>query len=255
MSSHKCSDSAELSIWRTHDFRLTCKQLVRKPLPLLPIALKLKLAAMAMAGWSAAASPMPLPADAVATMLATDTAGPVQVSFYDENDHQAGTLAIWRDGAVDAQTAAQVKRLFRCRHTWREKAIAPKTLAMLADVAEQYPGRAIEYVSGYRVGSGESPTSPHRDGRAIDFRIRGVALAKIRDYLWTTYSDVGVGWYPSEQFIHIDTRPKIHDTAWTFAGGANHYHPFWAELARDPQLQAKMEKWRQEYLARHRAGA
>jgi uncharacterized protein YcbK (DUF882 family) len=211
---------------------------------LLPILLKIRLATMAMAGWSAAASPMPLPVDPSLVMFASDTAGPVEVSFYDENDHQAGTLAIWRDGTTDEATQKQVKHLFRCRHTWREKMIAPKTLAMLADVAEHYQGKVIEYVSGYRTGGAESPTSPHRDGRALDFRIRGVRLPEIRDYLWTTYSDVGVGWYPSEQFIHIDTRPGLHDTAWTFLKGTNHYHPFWAELARDPQLQARIDKWR-----------
>lgn len=199
---------------------------------------------MTMAGWSAAASPMPLPADAVATLFAADTAGPVEVSLYDENEHQAGTIAIWRDGALDEDTKTIVKKLFHCRRTWREKLLAQKTLAMLADVSEHYPGKVIEYVSAYRAGWDESPSSPHRAGTALDFRIRGVQLKDIRDYVWTTYSDVGVGWYPSEQFIHIDTRPGIHDTAWTFLNGTNHYHPFWAELARDPQLQARIDAWR-----------
>ena len=198
---------------------------------------------MTMAGWSAAASPVPLPADAFAVMFSADAAGPVEVSFYDENDHQAGTVAIWRDGATDDDTKVELKKLFRCRKTYREKMMAQKTLAMLADVYEHY-NKVIEYVSAYRTGWSESATSPHRDGRALDFRIRGVALKEIRDYLWTTYSDVGVGWYPSEQFIHIDTRPGLHDTAWTFLNGTNHYHPFWAELARDPQLQARIDKWR-----------
>jgi uncharacterized protein YcbK (DUF882 family) len=211
---------------------------------LLPIILKIRLATTTMAAWSAAASPMPLPADAVAVMFAGDSAAPVEVSFYDENEHQAGTLAIWRDGATDDDTKAEAKKLFRCRRTHREKLMAQQTLAMLADVSEHYAGKVIEYVSAYRIGWDESPTSPHRDGRALDFRIRGIQLREIRDYLWTTYSDVGVGWYPVEQFIHIDTRPGIHDTAWTFLGGRNHYHPFWAELARDPQLQARIDAWR-----------
>jgi uncharacterized protein YcbK (DUF882 family) len=142
-----------------------------------------------------------------------------------------------RDGSTDEQTTADVKRLFRCRTTHREKVIAKKTLAMLADVADHYPGKTVEYVSVYRTGSNESGTSPHRDGRAIDFRIRGAPLKDIRDYVWKTYTDVGVGWYPSEQFVHIDTRPLVHDTAWTYVHGDNHYHPYWAESARPrPQL-------------------
>jgi uncharacterized protein YcbK (DUF882 family) len=211
---------------------------------LLPIILKVRLATMMMAGWNASASPAPMPSEAVASLFATQTAGPVEVSFYDENEHQAGTLAIWRDGATDEATKTLVKHLFRCRTTHREHMIAKKTLAMLADVSEHWDGKVIEYVSAYRVGHNESPTSPHRDARAVDFRIRGVQLREIRDYLWTTYTDVGVGWYPVEQFIHVDTRPTMHDTAWTFLNGVNHYHPFWAELARDPQMQARIDAWR-----------
>jgi uncharacterized protein YcbK (DUF882 family) len=201
---------------------------------LLPIILKIRLATAAMAGWSAAMSPVPLPADAIAVVVDGEAAGPTAVSFYDENEHQSGTLAIWHDGSTDADTAVQVKKLFRCRSTHREHMIAKKTLAMLADVSQHFDGRTIEYVSAYRVGANEGPQSPHRDARAVDFRIRGVQLREIRDYLWRSYTEVGVGWYPSEQFIHIDTRPGLHDTAWTFTNGDNHYHPYWAELARQP---------------------
>jgi len=161
-------------------------------------------------------------------------ASPVEVRLFDENLQVSATVGIHRDGAMDDATAAEVKHLFRCRSTNREHAIARGTLAMLADLAEKYESRTIEFVSVYRVQQGESSTSPHRAARAIDFRIRGVQLREIRDYLWRKYTEVGIGWYPTEQFIHMDTRPTLHDTAWTFLSGANHYHPYWAELARQP---------------------
>jgi len=202
---------------------------------MVPILIKIKLMTTAMAGWTAAATPAPMPAQVVAAVVNAEVAGPVAVSLYDENDHQQGTIAIWRDGSVDDATKKVVKHLFRCRRTFREKMMAQRTLAMLADVSDHYPGKTIEYVSAYRTGGQESATSPHRDGRALDFRIRGVQLREIRDYVWKTYTDVGVGWYPQEQFVHIDTRPTIHDTAWTFLKGVNHYHPYWAELARAPK--------------------
>ena len=207
---------------------------------MLPIIIKLRIMTTAMAGWTAAVAPVPLPAQSVATLVAGQAAQPVEVSLYDENEHQSGVVAIWRDGSTDADTKADLKRLFRCRSTHRQKLLAQKTLAMLADVSAHYPGKTVEYVSVYRVGHNESSTSPHRDGRAIDFRIRGIALKNVRDYVWRTYTDVGVGWYPSEQFVHIDTRPNIHDTAWTFLHGVNHYHPFWSELDRNPELAARL---------------
>ncbi len=192
---------------------------------------------MAAASWTAAASPVPLPAESVATLLATQTSAPIEIDLYDENDYQRGRIAVWRDGAVDDETRAIVKRLFRCRYTHREAMIHKRTLGMLADVAERYEGKTIEYVSGFRVQSSESRTSPHRDARAIDFRIRGVALREIRDYLWRTYSEVGVGWYPEGQYIHIDARPTMTDMSWTFVRGKNRYHPYWSELARKHQTE------------------
>ena len=200
---------------------------------MLPIILKARLTTMAMAGLTSAAAPTALPSSQVAMVVAGNAVSPVEVKLYDETEYQAGTIAIWRDGSMDEATTAEVKRLFRCRTTHRQKLLAQKTLAMLADVQDHYPGKTIEYVSGFRLGRNESMTSPHRDARALDFRIRGVPLKNIRDYVWKTYSQVGVGWYPSEQFIHIDTRPS--DMTWTFLHGVNHYHPAWAELAREPR--------------------
>lgn len=201
---------------------------------MLPIILKLKLATTAAVGLAASASPLPVSAQAIAVTMVEREVAPVEVRLFDENRQLHATVGIHRDGSTDAATAAQVKHLFRCRMTNRERPIAKQTLAMLADVAERYEGKTIEFVSAYRVQKGESATSPHRDARALDFRIRGVSLPALRDYLWRTYTDVGIGWYPSEQFIHMDTRPTLHDTAWTFLNGENHYHPYWAEAARRP---------------------
>jgi uncharacterized protein YcbK (DUF882 family) len=201
---------------------------------MLPVILKLKLATTAAAGLAATASPLPVPAEALATLVVERAASPIEVKLYDENLRVHATVGIRRDGTMDEQTTGEVKHLLRCRQTGRERPIARRTLAMLADLAEKYDTRTIELVSAYRVQRGESPTSPHRDARAIDFRIRGVQLREIRDYLWRTYSEVGIGWYPSEQFIHMDSRPTLHDTAWTFLAGNNHYHPYWAEAARRP---------------------
>jgi uncharacterized protein YcbK (DUF882 family) len=217
----------------------------------LPILLKAKLMAGAMAGWTAAAAPLPMPAESVATLIAATTAGPVAVDLYDENDHQKGLVAIWRDGSTDAATTDEVTRLFRCRRTHREHAIAPATLAMLAAVSERYHGKTIEYVSAYRATRSESATSPHRHATAIDFRIRGVQLRTIRDYLWRSYTGIGVGWYPEGQYIHIDSRPKLHDTAWTYVNGENRYEPYWAALAR--RIEAPAEH--AQVTARRRPGS
>ena len=201
---------------------------------MLPVVIKLKVATTAAFSLAAATSPIPLPAESLSMVVVERSTEPVEVKLYDENLHVHATVGIKRDGTMDEATQKEVTHLFRCRQTGREHAIATRTLAMLADLAEKYDDKTFEYVSVYRVPRGESSTSPHRNARAIDFRIRGVPLREIRDYLWAKYTEVGIGWYPSEQFIHMDSRPTMHDTSWTFLAGVNHYNPYWAELARHP---------------------
>ena len=203
---------------------------------MVPGILEIKLATTLMAGWMAAASPVPVPSSAIALMLESRVATPVEVKLYDENLHVHATVLLNRDGTADDETKKEVRHLFRCRFTNWSRPIARRTLAMLADVADRHEGETIEFVSVYRARKGESRTSPHRDARAIDFRIRGQQLRDIRDYLWRNHSEVGIGWYPSEQFIHMDSRPTMHDTSWTFLNGKNRYKPYWAELARRPAV-------------------
>ena len=202
---------------------------------MVPGILEIKLATTLMAGWMAAASPVPVPANAIALMIESRVATPVEVKLYDENLHVSATVILNRDGSADDETKKQIRHLFRCRVTNWSQPMSQRTLAMLADVADRYEGETIEFVSAYRAQRGESRTSPHRHARALDFRIRGRQLREIRDYLWRNFSEVGIGWYPSEQFVHMDARPTMHDTAWTFLKGKNRYKPYWAELARRPE--------------------
>lgn len=199
---------------------------------MLPILIKLRLMTMAMANWTAAASPAPMPVEAMTVGFAVRAATPVEVKLYDENLRVRTSVVIDHSGNSDAATTMKIRDLFRCRRTQHVRSIARKTLAMLADVQEMYEGKTIELISVHRAYKGESITSPHRGGRAIDFRIRGVPLREIRDWLWRTYTEVGVGWYPAGQYIHMDSRPGLHDTSWTFLRGKNHYDPRWANDAR-----------------------
>ncbi|MBX3599562.1 MAG: DUF882 domain-containing protein [Rubrivivax sp.] len=72
-----------------------------------------------------------------------------------------------------------------------------------------------EVISGYRApttnahlratrGGGVAQGSLHTRGRAIDVRLPGVALADLRDAALSLRAG-GVGYYPRENFVHIDT--------------------------------------------------
>ena len=69
-------------------------------------------------------------------------------------------------------------------------------------------------ISGYRSpatnsslrnsSSGVAKKSMHMEGKAIDFRLDGVKLSKVRDAALSLKAG-GVGYYPRSNFVHIDT--------------------------------------------------
>lgn len=74
---------------------------------------------------------------------------------------------------------------------------------------------AYEVISGYRCpqtndrlrqtrAGGVAKHSLHMEGRAIDVRLPGVPLAELRDAALSLQAG-GVGYYPGEQFVHMDT--------------------------------------------------
>jgi uncharacterized protein YcbK (DUF882 family) len=194
--------------------------------PVVPI----KLATTVMSAWISASSPMPLPAASLGLSLQGQMAKPLEVVIHDDNRGGIETkIVLERDGSYTDEMGKTIAHVFRCRTDY-EKVIAKRTLSILAATSEHFGGKPIDLVSGYRVRRGEPWESPHRAARAIDFRIKGVPLPQIRDWLWTTYSNVGVGWYPGDQFIHIDSRD--HDMSWTGMGGREYYKPYWADKAR-----------------------
>jgi uncharacterized protein YcbK (DUF882 family) len=147
------------------------------------------------------------------------------------------------DGKVTPGDADALARLMRDPVSGRMRHIAIGTLALLADVSARFPEHEIEVVSAVRAEPERTRDgikhSKHWDGHAIDLRVVGVKLADVRDAMWKNHHDVGVGWYPAEEFIHIDFRPDVHDTAWTQPHyNADYiYNPHWSRVARDPDAQ------------------
>lgn len=193
---------------------------------------------LAAVGWLSA-----MPADPAAVVDATVQAShvaagaiaeqTVDVELFDVNHQERRTVRIGRDGAVDAATRTTLERMFRCKRTDRRHQVDDGLLVMLADVAAQYPGKPIEYISAFRAVDGH--TSRHWQGRALDFRIPGVTTTELRDYVWTHHSRLGLGWYPEGDFIHMDHRPGDADYAWTHTGGRDRGNPGWTAGLRAPK--------------------
>jgi uncharacterized protein YcbK (DUF882 family) len=120
------------------------------------------------------------------------------------------------DGQYDPAALGALNRFLRDHYSGDVGVIDPQVFELLHRVqCTLGSGRAYEVISGYRCpatntrlrearSGGVAKRSLHMDGRAIDVRLPGVALADLRDAALSLRGG-GVGFYPREQFVHLDT--------------------------------------------------
>ena len=83
----------------------------------------------------------------------------------------------------------------------------PRLMVLLQKVADHYPGKRIEIISGQRAKVEKGTESYHNKGRAVDFRVEGVSNRALSQFV-RSFENVGVGYYPNSVFIHMDTRER-----------------------------------------------
>lgn len=120
-------------------------------------------------------------------------------------------------GAYDPTALSELDRLLRCHYTNDVHPIDPRTLDYLALLDQQLGGgHDIHIISAYRSprynallqskGRGVASQSLHLQGRALDVRIPGVQLDRLKETA-LLLGRGGVGYYPRPDFIHIDSGP------------------------------------------------
>ncbi len=125
------------------------------------------------------------------------------------------TLYRDRDGQYNPQAITELNWLLRCHHTDQQHPIDIQTLDFL-DLLNSRVGcnTEIHVISGYRspeyndrllrLGHKVAKNSLHLVGRALDIRIPGTALSTLHRTALSLRIG-GVGYYPSEDFVHIDS--------------------------------------------------
>lgn len=105
-------------------------------------------------------------------------------------------------------------RVLRDHRTGEVHPIAPDLLDLVAGLAGQF-GRsdAVQVISGYRSpasnaslrarSSGVATRSLHMEGMAMDIRVPGAPLERLRDAALAMRRG-GVGYYPASNFVHVD---------------------------------------------------
>jgi uncharacterized protein YcbK (DUF882 family) len=113
------------------------------------------------------------------------------------------------------QALGSLNRFLRDHYSGRVGAIDPQLFDLLHRVRQVLgTERPFEIISGYRDpqtnehlrqtrGGGVARRSLHMDGRAVDVRMPGVALADLRDAALSLRAG-GVGYYPGSRFVHLD---------------------------------------------------
>jgi uncharacterized protein YcbK (DUF882 family) len=138
---------------------------------------------------------------------------PAGITFYFENRHESATFALVDDlGAAQPDALKEFSHFVRCWRTGREKGIHPRTIEIISALASHFQVARVDVVSGYRARPYGAPHSKHFLGRAMDIRVPGVKAKEVAQWVWTNFRNVGVGYYPKQQFVHVDTRDQ--DIRW-----------------------------------------
>lgn len=129
-------------------------------------------------------------------------------------EHIALTYAVHEN--YDPLALTSLNRFLRDHYSGDVGTMDPQMFDVLHRVRQALGSQTpFEVISGYRSpatnkhlresrGGGVAKGSLHMQGRAIDVRLPGVPLADLRDAAISLRAG-GVGYYPSSQFVHIDT--------------------------------------------------
>lgn len=151
------------------------------------------------------------------SVAVVSTAKPLSLRLRNINTGETLSAAYTNRG-FGQNTLAQLNHIMRDRRTNQVRRIDPNLFVKLTQIQSKLGMRNAEVViiSGYRspqtnalmhrASRGVASNSYHTRGQAVDFRIEGVSLAKIK-VAAESLNNGGVGYYPRSNFVHVDTGP------------------------------------------------
>lgn len=157
------------------------------------------------------AAMLPMPA------LASRSAPVRKLSLHSINTGELVTASFWEEGRYLKEGLNTLNRVMRDYRVGEQSDIDPKLFDQLY-LLQHRLGKTgeIQIISGYRspntnamlrrTSKGVAKKSYHMTGQAIDLRLPGVPLAQVRQAALQMKVG-GVGYYPSSNFVHLDTGP------------------------------------------------
>jgi uncharacterized protein YcbK (DUF882 family) len=165
-----------------------------------------------------AAALVPGRAHAATATVATARRRERTLSFFHTHTGERLKIAYCCDGEYQPEALAQLNHLLRDFRQNEEKPIDPQLFDLLHELSGTLEtDQPYHIISGYRspltnamlreqggAHSGVAGGSLHMVGKAIDIRVPGVALDNLRGAARALKLG-GVGYYPSSNFVHVDT--------------------------------------------------
>lgn len=143
------------------------------------------------------------------------------VWLYAENLREEVKVNIYKkDGSFDDAALAKLDEVMRCRQTGEVRAVRRDLYEQLSRIYDHFGGdKRIELISGFRFA--ERSSSRHYHASAMDIRIKGVSIRDMYRYAESLDGgDMGIGLYPTSNFIHVDFRaPGEPSYRWTDRSG------------------------------------
>lgn len=175
-------------------------------------------AVMAFPSRLKAVSPPP-PAAAPMAANAAPAKATRALSFVHTHTAEKLSIQYCCDGRYDAEALAKLNRLLRDFRTGEVKPIDPKLFDLLHELSSELGTEDMPFhiISGYRspftnsmlqkrggAHTGVASRSLHMVGKAMDIRLPDVKLKSLREAA-ASLKRGGVGYYPSSNFVHVDT--------------------------------------------------
>jgi uncharacterized protein YcbK (DUF882 family) len=139
--------------------------------------------------------------------------------LYNTHTGESIKSVFWAEGQFIPEAVADINKLLRDHRSNTVAQMDPQLLLLLDKVSGKFGGSDVLHViSGYRspetnaklakASGGVAKHSMHLEGKAIDIRMPGRDLAALHKAAMAEQAG-GVGYYPSSQFVHLDTgRPR-----------------------------------------------
>lgn len=148
---------------------------------------------------------------------AAPTAGVRVLRFHNTHTGECRDLSYWSGGKYLTSGLTAANYILRDHRTEDVHPIDPELLDMLHELAVRLKVTPdYDVISGFRSeqtnallrreGHAVARRSYHLQGKAVDVRLAGVSLARLRKTA-LGLSRGGVGFYPDSRFVHLDTGP------------------------------------------------